>query len=118
MACRYKDIGNINVRMSRGLDKEQTAMDTGILDIPLALSSKLLPEIGGVLILDILDNWVPAVEISISKQFASVFTHFTYREPRFRIPSIIVNLVTIAGGIDNVQAQTDAVLFDDCRDER
>lgn len=95
--------------MSRRLDKEQAAMDTCILDVAFPLSSKFLPEIGGVLILDILDNWVPAAEIRISKQFQQ-YSYFLSH-----LPSIIVNLVTITGGVDNVQPKAYAVLFDDCQ---
>lgn len=46
--------------MAGGLDEEQAAVDTGILDVALTLSSEFLAQVGGVLILDILDNGVPA----------------------------------------------------------
>lgn len=51
--------GNIS-RMARWLDEEQATMDTSILDVTLTLSSEFLAKVGGVLILDILDNRVPA----------------------------------------------------------
>jgi hypothetical protein len=53
-------------RMAGGLDEEQAAVDTGILDIALTLSSKLLAKVCGVLILDVLDNRVPASATSVS----------------------------------------------------
>ena len=46
--------------MARGLDKEQAAVNAGILDVALTLSSEFLAEVCGVLILDVLDNGVPA----------------------------------------------------------
>lgn len=46
--------------MAGGLDEEQAAVDTGILDVALTLSSEFLAEVGRVLILDVLDNGVPA----------------------------------------------------------
>lgn len=46
--------------MARGLDEEQAAVDTGILDVTLTLSSEFLAEVCRVLILDVLDNGVPA----------------------------------------------------------
>lgn len=52
--------------MAGGLDEEQAAVDTGILDIALTLSSKLLTKVCRVLILDVLDNWVPASATSVS----------------------------------------------------
>ena len=62
-------------------------MDAGILDISFALGCKFLSKVCRVLVFDVLDNRVPA--------------------------SIVVDLITITWGIDNVQSQTDAVLLDD-----
>jgi hypothetical protein len=73
--------------MARRLDEEEAAVDTGILDISLTLSCELLSEICGVLILNVLDNRIPA--------------------------SVIVDLITITRGIDNVQPQTNTILLDD-----
>lgn len=51
--------------MPRRLNKEETTMNTGVLNITLSLSRKLLAEIGRMLILDVLDDRVPAAsEIS------------------------------------------------------
>lgn len=46
--------------MSRRLDEEKTAMDACVLDVALPLRSKLLAKVGRVLVLDILDDRVPA----------------------------------------------------------
>lgn len=73
--------------MARRLDEEEAAVDTGILDISLTLSCELLSEICGVLILNVLDNRIPA--------------------------SVIVDLITITRSIDNVQPQTNTILLDD-----
>jgi hypothetical protein len=73
--------------MARRLNEEQAAVDTGVLDISLTLSCELLSEVCGVLVLDVLDDWIPA--------------------------SIVVDLITITRGIDNVQPQTNTILLDD-----
>lgn len=65
-------------------------MNAGILDVALTLSGKLLAKVCGVLVLDVLHNWVPA--------------------------SVVVDLVSVTWGIDNVQAKTDAILLNDVRD--
>lgn len=68
----------------------QAAVDAGILDVSLTLSRQLFPQVCAVLVLDVLDNGVPA--------------------------AVVVDKVAIAGSVDNVQAQTDAVLLDDVSD--
>jgi hypothetical protein len=73
--------------VTRRLDEEEAAVDTGVLDISLTLSCELLSKICGVLVLNVLDNWIPA--------------------------SVIVDLITITRGIDNVQPQTNTILLDD-----
>ena len=75
--------------VTRRLDKEEAAVDTGILDISLSLGSKFLSEVCGVLVLDVLDDWVPA--------------------------SLVVDLVTVPRGINNVQPQADTIFLDDVR---
>jgi hypothetical protein len=73
--------------VARRLDEEEAAVDTGVLNISLTLSRELLSEICGVLVLDVLDNWIPA--------------------------SVVVDLITITRGIDNIQPQTNTILLDD-----
>lgn len=76
--------------MARRLDEEQAAMDAGVLNVALALRSELLAQVRGVLILDVLDDRVPA--------------------------AIVVDEITIAWSINDVQPQPDAILLDDVGD--
>lgn len=62
-------------------------MNAGVLKVALTLSSEFLAQIGAVLVFDILDNGVPA--------------------------SFIVDQVAISRSIDDIQAQTHAVFFND-----
>lgn len=73
-----------------GLDEEQAAVDAGILDVALALGRELLAQVRRVLILDVLDDGVPA--------------------------AVVVDQVAVAGGVDNVEPQADTVLLDDVGD--
>lgn len=73
--------------MARRLNEEQATVNTGILNISFSLGCKFLSEVCRVLIFNVLDNWIPA--------------------------SIIVDLISIAWGIDNVESQLYAVLLDD-----
>ncbi len=75
--------------MARGLDEEEAAVDAGVLDVSLALGGKLLAQVRRVLILDILDDRVPA--------------------------PVVVDQVTVARGVDDVQPEPDAILLDDVR---
>jgi len=69
------------------VNKIQAAVDPGILNVSLSLRSEFLAEVSRVLVLDVLDNWVPA--------------------------AVVVDEITEAWCIDNVQAETDTVLFND-----
>lgn len=73
--------------MARGLNKKQTAVDAGVLDVAFTLGSELLTEICRVLVFDVLDNGIPA--------------------------TIVINLVTIARSVDNIKTQSDAILLND-----
>lgn len=48
--------------MAGWLNEEQAAVNTGILDITVTLSGKLLSEVRGMLVLDVFHNGVPAGE--------------------------------------------------------
>ncbi len=48
--------------MTSGVDKVKTAVNTRVLDVAVAHGSKLFAEIGAVLVLDILDDRVPAAK--------------------------------------------------------
>jgi hypothetical protein len=75
--------------VTRRLDEEQAAVDAGVLDIPFTLGCEFLSKVCGVLVLDIFDNRVPA--------------------------SIVVDLITISWGINNVQPQTNTIFLDNVR---
>lgn len=90
--------------MTGGLDEEETAVDTGVLDVSLALGGKFFAQVCRVLILDILDDRVPA-------ERSSEGSSQDYNDNLF-IPSIIIYLITIPRSIDNIEPQTDAVFLD------
>lgn len=46
--------------MSRGLNEEETAMDSCVLDVSFSLSGKLFAQVCGVLVFDVLDDRIPA----------------------------------------------------------
>lgn len=71
-------------------DEIQAAVDAGVLNVTLTLGGKLLAEVGAVLVLDVLDDWIPA--------------------------AVVVDEVAVTRSVDNVQAQTDAILLNDVCD--
>jgi len=75
--------------MASGVNEEETAVDTGILNVAVAHRGKLLTEIGAVLVLDITDDRVPA--------------------------AFVIDLVAVSWSIDDVEAETDAIFSDDVR---
>jgi hypothetical protein len=72
--------------VARGVDEEQAAVDARVLEVALTLGGKLLAQVSTVLVLDVLDDGVPA--------------------------ALVVDQVTVAGGVNDVEAKTDAILFD------
>ena len=86
---QYHDVNGFE-RMSGGCDEVKAAVDTSILNVAFALSSQLLAQVCAMLILDVLDNRIPA--------------------------AIVVNEISITGCVNDVEAQTHAVFFDDMRD--
>ena len=73
-----------------GLDEEQAAVNPGVLDVALTLGSEFLAQVRGVLVLDVLDDRIPT--------------------------AVVVDQVAIAGSVDDVESQADAVLLDDVGD--
>jgi hypothetical protein len=73
--------------VTRRLNEKQATVDTRILNIAFSLGGKFLSEVGRVLILDIFHNGVPT--------------------------PVIVYLVSVAWGIDNVESEPDTILLDD-----
>lgn len=86
---QYHDIDRLQ-RMSGRRNEVQTAVNPGILNVPLTLGGELFAQVGGVLVLDVLDDGVPA--------------------------AIVVDEVAVAWSVDDVQTQAHAVLFDDVGD--
>jgi hypothetical protein len=89
--------------MTGGLDEEQAAMDAGILDVALSLGGELFAQVCGVLVFDVLDDGVPAR--SCQRRSSSYCLD---------IPSVVVDKITVAWGVDDIQPQTDTILFNDC----
>jgi len=73
----------------RRLDEEQAAVDTSVLNITFSLGGEFFAEIRRVLIFDVLHDRIPA--------------------------SLVVDLVSIAGGVDDVETEPDTVLLNDMR---
>jgi hypothetical protein len=84
-----QDIQREEIRVARGLDEEQTAVNTCVLDVSVTLSGEFFPEVGRVLILDVLDNRIPAI--------------CQKRPLNMNAPSIVVDLVAISGCIDDIE---------------
>jgi hypothetical protein len=59
-----------------------------------------------MLVFDVLDDGVPAKHlISLNLEYC-LFVMQT-------VPSIVIDLISVTGGIDNVESQTHTVFFDD-----
>ena len=93
--------------MPRWLDEEEAAMYARILDISFTLSGEFLSQVRRVLILDILDNRIPAA-FFISPVLASSYLPF-------HSPPVVVDLITVARRVDDVQPQAHAIFLDDCK---
>jgi hypothetical protein len=77
-------------RMAGGLNEEEAAVDAGVLQVAFTLGSEFLAQVGRVLVLDVLDDGVPA--------------------------ALVVDEVAVAGGVDNIETQAHSILLDDVRD--
>ena len=76
--------------MSSGANKVQAAVNSRVLNVALTLSGELFPQVGAVLVFDVLDDGVPA--------------------------AVVIDQVAVAGGVDDVEAEAHAILFDDVGD--
>lgn len=83
---QYDNIDRLE-RVAGSLNEEEAAVDTGVLNVLLSLRREFLSQVRGVLILDILDDRVPA--------------------------TIVVDEVSVARGVDNVESQANSVLLND-----
>lgn len=93
--------------MAGGLDEEETAMDPTVLNVTVPLGGEFLSQIRRVLILDIFDNGVPAeTGVSIDLLYLLLLL-LGY------IPSVVVDLIAVSRGIDNIEPETNSVFLDD-----
>lgn len=74
---QYHNVDRLQ-RVSGGCDEVEAAVDAGVLNVSLTLGSELLAQVGGVLVLDVLDDRVPA--------------------------AVVVDEVAVAGRVDDVEA--------------
>lgn len=75
-------------------------MNSSIFDESIAGGGEFLLEIGTVLVFDISDDRLPAI-------------HFNFCAKISDLPAIIVNLVSVTGGINNCETKLNAVLVED-----
>jgi len=76
-------------RVTSRVDEEESAVNASVDDILVTHSGELFAEVGGMLVLDVFNDWVPAV--------------------------LVVDLVSVPRRINNVQTKADAILGDDVR---
>jgi len=75
--------------VSGGINEEEGAVDSSVLDMLVTHGGQLLSQVRRVLVLNVLDDWVPA--------------------------TLVVDLVAIPGRVDDVQSQPDTVFNDNMR---
>lgn len=76
--------------MARWLNEEQAAVNPGVLNVAVALGREFLAQVCGVLILDVLDNGIPA--------------------------AVVVHEIAVTGSVNNVEAESHAILLDNMGD--
>jgi len=76
--------------MTGRLDEEEAAVNAGVLQVALTLSGEFLAKVGAVLVLDVLDDGIPA--------------------------ALVVDEVAVTWRVNNVQSEPDAVFLNDMRD--
>ena len=92
------------LRMAGRLDEEQATVDAGVLNVALTLRSELLAKVGGMLVFDVLHNGIPAGHGHQHQELWGVVD---------ALPSFIVHLVAITGGVNNIEAEADTIFLDD-----
>ena len=95
--------------MACGVDEVQAAMDARILNVTVSHGRQFLAEVRAVLVLDVLDNRVPAAEKNAFKRNEYPTNG---QVSKTDAPVLIVHLVPVPRRIDNVQPQLDAVFHD------
>ena len=81
-------------------------MDACIDDVPISHSSKLFAKVSTMLILDIFDNRIPAIEVQWYSLGCNV--------ERLDKPIFIVDLIPVTGSVHDVQSQSDTIFDNDC----
>jgi hypothetical protein len=89
-------------RMPSRTDKVEATVDTRVLDVPVAHSRQLLAQIRAVLVLDVLDDGIPA----------TTNLHNKSHHKTCHLPVFVVHLVTVTRSVDNVQAKLDTIFND------
>lgn len=89
--------------MAGRIDEEESAVDAGVLDVAVTHGCQLFAKVGTVLVLDVLDDRVPTARTVRSMNLMR-------RKCR---PVLVVDLVAVAWGVDDVETKSDAILGDD-----
>ena len=103
--------------MAGRVDEEEAAVDTSVLDVAVAHGSEFLAEVRAVLVLDVLDDRVPAAVISCTRQRGVCGGYGKASGTHGRrgyVPVFVIDLVAVAGRVDDVQPEADTVLNNDC----
>lgn len=86
---QYDDVNGLE-SVTGGADEVETAVDTSVLDVALALSRELLAKVGAVLVFDVFDNRVPT--------------------------AVIVYEIAVAGSVDDVETEAHAIFLNNVGD--
>ena len=102
--------------VARRVDEEECAVDTRVLDMAVALRSELLAQVRAVLVLNVLDNRVPAGVVSYTRQCGVCGGYGKGSGTHGRrgyAPVFVVDLVAVAGRVDDVEPELHAILDND-----
>ena len=92
--------------MACRVDEVQAAVYTRILDVAVADCCQLLAEVCAVLVLDVLDDRIPAKDKSQPKHTKAGL------EDTWNAPVFVIDHVTVAWRVHDVQPQTYAIFTD------
>ena len=90
--------------MAGGVDEEETAVDTRVLDVPVTHRGELFTQVGAVLVFDVFNNGVPATSQNGSKHVCELC------EYPLCVPVFVVDLVAVPRRVNNVQPELHTVL--------
>ena len=102
-------------RVACGVDEVQAAVDTCVLDMAVTLRGELLAKVRAVLVLDVFDNRVPAEQhqgdaLEWKRRVGCREDAGTGDD----ITVFVVDLVTVARRVDDVEAKLHTVLDNNC----